>query len=143
MLAAELGVGHALRFAGRLDPAATRGVLHASSVFVLPSRSEGLPLALLEAMAAGLPAVASAVGGVPAALGDPPAGRVVEPDDPGALAAALLGLLSDAGLRERLAAAALARSAAFSAAEADRRHAEVLEAAAARSARGREIRLVD
>ncbi|BAM03523.1 glycosyltransferase [Phycisphaera mikurensis] len=129
-LAAELGLGDAVRFAGRLDPAATAALLHASSVAVMPSRSEGLPLALLEAMAAGLPPVVTRVGGMPDALGEPPAGRIVAPEDPAALAASLAALLADPAARAALAAAAVRRAAAFSAAAADLRHAEVLEEAA-------------
>lgn len=62
-------------------------------VFVLPSRSEGLPFALLEAMAAARPIVASSVGGIPEALGD--AGVLVPANDPSALAAGVISLLSD------------------------------------------------
>jgi glycosyltransferase involved in cell wall biosynthesis len=68
-----------------------------SDIFVLSSRAEGLPLALIEAMAAGLPVAASAVGGVPELLG--PAGLTVPPGDVKALAACLARLLDDPDLR--------------------------------------------
>ncbi len=80
--------------------------LSALEVFVLPSRWEGLPNSLLEAMALGLPSVASAVDGVPEALTDGRDGLLVPPDDPAALAGALDRLLGDAALRARLGAAA-------------------------------------
>jgi glycosyltransferase involved in cell wall biosynthesis len=80
---------HLLGF--RTDVAA---ILAAADIFVLPSLSEGLPLALLEAMFAGRPIVASDVGEVRAALAQGAAGVVVEPGNPVALAAALDHLLS-------------------------------------------------
>jgi glycosyltransferase involved in cell wall biosynthesis len=105
--AARLPAG-SVRFDGwRDDPWARLG---AADVFVLPSRREGLPLALLEAMAAGLPVVATRVGGVPTALDDGRCGALVPPDDPGALADAVLALLRDPALRARLASAAAARA---------------------------------
>ncbi|MDP8969929.1 MAG: glycosyltransferase family 4 protein [Actinomycetota bacterium] len=78
-------------------------------VFCLPSRAEGLPLALLEAMMAGLPCLATTVGGIPSAVGD--AAIVVPPDDVEALTVALRRLLHDARLRSVLSrrAHALAR----------------------------------
>jgi glycosyltransferase involved in cell wall biosynthesis len=70
-------------------------ILAAADVFVLPSLSEGLPLALLEAMFAGCPIVASDVGEVRTALNDGRAGLLVPPGNPEALAAALDRLLRD------------------------------------------------
>jgi glycosyltransferase involved in cell wall biosynthesis len=71
-------------------------------VVVLASRTEGLPMVLLEAMACGVPCVATAVGAIPRLLADG-AGLVVPPEDPKALAAALSRVLSDPGLAERIA----------------------------------------
>jgi glycosyltransferase involved in cell wall biosynthesis len=68
-------------------------VLAASDVFVLPSFSEGIPLALLEAMAAGLPVVATAVPGTTDVVSDPSLGLLVPPQDAKALAAALVQVL--------------------------------------------------
>ena len=73
-------------------------LLASADAFVLPSLSEGLPLALLEAMFAGLPIVATRVGEVPAALADGAAGLLVEPGRPDELAAAIDRILSDAEL---------------------------------------------
>lgn len=75
-------------------------------IYVLPSVSEGLPLVILEAMAAGKPMVASRVGGVPEAVEDGRTGILVEPERPDRLADALIGLLSDRERRERFGAAA-------------------------------------
>ncbi|MCL6596668.1 MAG: glycosyltransferase family 4 protein [Firmicutes bacterium] len=86
-----------------------------AGVFALPSRAENLPMALLEAMAQGLAAVASEVGGVAEALapdGGPPAGLLVPPGDVDALAAALERLLTDPDLARAMGerAHALARA---------------------------------
>jgi glycosyltransferase involved in cell wall biosynthesis len=93
----------------RADVAA---VLAAADVFVLPSLSEGLPLALLEAMFAGCPIVASDVGEVAAALGHGEAGALVEAGNPAALAASLDSLLSDPARARVLGERARARAAA-------------------------------
>jgi glycosyltransferase involved in cell wall biosynthesis len=86
--ASKAGVN--LKLAGRVPAgAAVREHLDAADVFVLPSRSEGLPRVLLEAMARGVPSIATHVGGVPRLL---PPDRVVPPGDVDALAATLLRL---------------------------------------------------
>lgn len=103
--AAALPEGRVVFAGWRTDPARCLG---AADVFVLPSHREGLPLAVLEAMAAGVPVCATRVGGVPDAL-DGACGDLVPPGDPAALAAALVGLLRDPARRARLAAAASAR----------------------------------
>jgi len=74
-------------------------ILAASDVFVSPSRWEGLPLAVIEAMMAGLPVVATRVGGVPELVEDGVTGFLVSPRDPEALTAAIQKLLDNEDLR--------------------------------------------
>lgn len=98
-LASELGLASQIRFAGpTTDPAAA--YLSATAV-VLPSVSEGFPYGALEPMALGRPVVATDVGGIPEAVGN--AGLLVPARDPAAMAEALIAVLSDRGLRGRLA----------------------------------------
>jgi glycosyltransferase involved in cell wall biosynthesis len=87
-------------------------ILAAADIFVLPSLSEGLPLALLEAMFAGCAIVATNVGDVGVALGDGEAGVLVEPGDAAALAAAINGLLSNPDRARDLGRRAARRAAA-------------------------------
>lgn len=101
--AARLGIAARVRFFGYLpDPAPA---LAAAQVFALASRSESFPRSILEAMRAGLPVVASAVGGVGEAVSHGTTGLLAAPCDPAALAAALTALVGDAGLRARMGAA--------------------------------------
>ncbi|HMN29275.1 MAG TPA: glycosyltransferase, partial [Caldilineaceae bacterium] len=78
-------------------------------LFVLPSRYEGLPLAVLEAMAAGKPVIASAIPGTREAVVDGESGVLVPPADPAALAAAIRQLLADPAQAQRLACAGRVR----------------------------------
>jgi len=89
--AASRGVAARVVFASRRQDVAD--VLAASTLFVLPSFAEGIPLALLEAMAAGLPVVATAVPGTMDVVTDPSLGVLVPPHDAGALAAGIARLL--------------------------------------------------
>jgi len=81
-------------------------LLEDTDTFVLPSLSEGLPMALLEAMAAGCSIVASSVGQVPHALSTPECGILVPPADPKALGGALTILIADPEIRDGLGSAA-------------------------------------
>jgi glycosyltransferase involved in cell wall biosynthesis len=79
-----------------------RPVLQAADLFVLPSHREGLPNAVLEAMAMGVPVVATAAGGTGEVVVDAETGLLTPPGDPAALGAALRRLLEDTALRQRL-----------------------------------------
>jgi glycosyltransferase involved in cell wall biosynthesis len=88
-----VAAGANVRFLGALDD--VRRPLIAADVFVLPSHSEGLSNALLEAMASGVPSVATAVGGNRKVIRDPSVGVLVPPGDALALGSALAALLDD------------------------------------------------
>jgi glycosyltransferase involved in cell wall biosynthesis len=108
--AASLGLAPRVAFVGPVaDTAPEYGRFR---VFVLSSCTEQMPIAMLEAMAAGLPVVATDVGDVRAILPPDAAACVVPARDPAALAAALDRVLADAALRERLGAANRARAVA-------------------------------
>jgi glycosyltransferase involved in cell wall biosynthesis len=92
-------------------------LLASCDVFVLPSLYEGLPLAVLEAMAAGRPVVTTAVGGTDEVVCDRETGLLVPPNDPRALASAIRTLLDEPRLAARLAAAGKTRVAAQFSAE--------------------------
>ena len=96
----QLGLEESVRLAGARDD--VPALLADADVFVLASRSEGMPVSVIEAMAAGLPVVASRVGGVPELVEDAETGFLVPPEDPPALTRALARLLEDQALRRRL-----------------------------------------
>jgi len=108
-LARKLQVADAIVLPGWVADAAKAEWLARAEVFVLPSHAEGLPVCVLEAMACGIPVLATRVGGVPDVVADGQEGLLVDAGDVAGLQAALLGLLGDAVLRQRLAAAALMR----------------------------------
>jgi glycosyltransferase involved in cell wall biosynthesis len=110
-------------FAGARDDAPR--VAAAFDLFALPSLSEGLAIALIEAMALGKPAVVTRVGGLTEVIEDGKQGLVVNAGDPDAFAGAILALLQDAGLRRTLGEAARARAAEFDIRKAVRRHEQV------------------
>jgi glycosyltransferase involved in cell wall biosynthesis len=103
-LAEARGVAPAFSWLGHREDVAALAM--AADIFVLPSRSEAFPNALLEAMASGLPAVASRVGGIPELIADEQTGLLVRPGDAAGLADAICRLMSDSGLAARLGAAA-------------------------------------
>ena len=101
-VASQLGMNGRFRFLGRVDDVSS--LLRASDVFCLPSRSEGLSNALLEAMACELPCVATRVGGNSEVVADGKTGYLVATETPEALAASLLTLLHDHPVARRMGA---------------------------------------
>jgi glycosyltransferase involved in cell wall biosynthesis len=110
--AQALGLGDSVSFAGFVPDETLRDLYSSSSAVVLPADhdAEGFGMVILEAAACGTPAVATAVGGVPAAVLDGVTGLLVPPGDTAALAAALVRITQDRRLRERLADQAYSRA---------------------------------
>ena len=100
-------VGHATEVLGWVEGGTKADLFRSAWTLLLPSYSEGVPNVVLEAMAAGLPVVATPVGGIPDVLEDRRNGLLIEPREPHAISTALIELLSDAELRHSLANAAL------------------------------------
>jgi sugar transferase (PEP-CTERM/EpsH1 system associated) len=105
--ASSLGVADVVTFTGARND--TPDLLRGFDVFVLPSVNEGISNTILEAMASGLPVVASAVGGNPELVAEGVTGSLYDAGDPGALEQALLPYLTDAVLRETHGAAGRVR----------------------------------
>jgi len=110
--AVALGVRGRLLVTGAMPDIAV--CLAAADALAAPSRNEGMGRALVEAMALGLPVVASEVGGIPAVVADGETGWLVPPGEVDALASALIELGRDEALRVKLGAAGAARAEAFS-----------------------------
>lgn len=111
-VAADTGLADRLVFAGELSPDELAARYAGADVLVLPSLAETYGMVVAEALSHGLPVIASAVGGVPEALGTLAhgvPGELVTPGDPGALAGALRTWLGEPGYRRSLREAALAR----------------------------------
>jgi glycosyltransferase involved in cell wall biosynthesis len=104
--AERLGIADAVRFTAWVGPSGKRALLETASVLALPSYEEAMPLGLLEAMAAGVPVVATPVGGIPEILVDGASGFLVAPGDTATLQRLLRKLLLDRQLAARLGAAA-------------------------------------
>jgi glycosyltransferase involved in cell wall biosynthesis len=102
--------GLPVRLLGSLAPAEVATALRSAQLFVLPSHWEGQPIAILEAMASGLPVVVTTVGANPDVVRDGVDGRVVPSHDPAALADALEQLVRDPALRARMGASARERA---------------------------------
>ncbi|MGY0559805.1 glycosyltransferase family 4 protein [Luteimonas sp. A277] len=111
----RLGLGDRVEMAGALSQQAIRAKLQKATIFALPcevapdGNRDGIPVALMEAMAAGCPVVSCAVSGVPELITDEVHGLLAAEYDPAALARALERLLHDPGLRMRLSLAARQR----------------------------------
>jgi len=109
-LARRLDIQGSIAMPGWIGPDERARLLRSSWAFALPSHIEALPMAVLEAMAAGLPVVATRVGGIPTAVSHGVTGFLVDPRDPAAIAQALDVLLSDAGMRRSMGQAGRARA---------------------------------
>lgn len=100
-----LGLGEHVQILGWVGPDAKRALLASAGIYVLPSYIEGLPMSVLEAMAAGMPVVTTPVGGIPEAVADGVEGFLVPPGDVAALTDRLRRLLTDDALAARMGAA--------------------------------------
>ncbi|MFX0200461.1 MAG: glycosyltransferase [Candidatus Hodarchaeota archaeon] len=101
-LVREFDLVENIRFLGSMERKEIFQILTITSIFVLSSEWEGLPTAVMEAMAAGCPIVATAVGGIPELVNDGETGFLVQACEPEALAQKIAQLLKDRGLRERM-----------------------------------------
>ena len=105
-VAEKLGIADAVKFTGAVGPSGKRALLESAAVFVLPSYRDALPISLLEAMAAGVPVIASPVGAISDAIVDGVSGFLVAPGDLGTLSRTLHKVLFDPALAARIGAAA-------------------------------------
>jgi glycogen(starch) synthase len=121
-LVEEMHLVGRVRFLGRVDRAAVPPLFRGASCFVLPSRHEPLGIVNIEAMAAGVPVIASRVGGVPELMDDGISGLLVACGDHEALAAKLRSVLGDGDLAARLGAGGLEAARAFDWSEIARRY---------------------
>jgi glycosyltransferase involved in cell wall biosynthesis len=124
--AEQAGIGHRLHLVGFVDARGLVGYLLGAQAMVHPTRTEGFGLATAEAMACGLPLVVSDRGGLREQCGDA-AVYLDDPDDHDALAAALLRVLGDAGLRETMRRRGLRRAGALTWPQAARKTLEVYD----------------
>lgn len=104
--AERLGISDAVKFTGWVGPSGKRALFESAAVLAAPSYDASLPMSLLEAMGAGVPAVAAAVGGIPEAIQDGVNGFLVAPGDSASLARVLRQVLVERSLAERIGAAA-------------------------------------
>ena len=110
-LANELGVSDRVHFLGPRDQHGVAAAMHEADVLVLPSvvaangQMEGIPVVLMEAMASGLPVIASALSGIPELVIDQETGLLVPPGDPNAIADALIEVVRDPAAAQRRALA--------------------------------------
>lgn len=108
-MATEFGYIERVRFPGWLSRAEVAEHLRRANLFVYPSRDEGMPNAVLEAMASGLPVIATRIAGNEELVLEGETGLLVPPEDVAALRAALAELIPDAARRRAMGAAAFAR----------------------------------
>ncbi len=107
--ARDLGVGDRVKFLGLVSNTDLPKYLSISDIFIRPSRSEGFGVSFIEAMAAGLPVIATPVGGIPDFIDDKETGVFCSPDHPQSIVQAVTLFLSDPALREKIIKQARAR----------------------------------
>jgi glycosyltransferase involved in cell wall biosynthesis len=132
-LHARLGLGDRFELLGYRDDAVR--VMTAFDVFTLSSRHEGLPVSLMDALALGLPVVATRAGGLPDAVTDGVEAVLVPIDDPVALADAFVAIAGDPGRRAAMSEAASVRACAFDISTAATRLEQIYAEVAARRSR--------
>jgi glycosyltransferase involved in cell wall biosynthesis len=101
-LAGEIRISDAVTFAGRLPEGETLAEIARADILVLPSFLEGLPIVLMEAMAVGVPVIASRVAGIPELVEDGETGLLFTPSNWNELSSSIDRLLGEEGLRTRL-----------------------------------------
>jgi glycosyltransferase involved in cell wall biosynthesis len=106
----EKGIEHTIRMAGEVEPERMNKWMQASDLFVLASHTEGMPNVVMEAMACGLPVVATAVGGLPGAIGDCEGALLVPPGSINDLEEAIVKVITDNQLRAHMQIAARNRA---------------------------------
>ena len=126
-LARELGIEHNVEFLGFIDREGMPAIYQQAHIFVLPSQSEGMSIALLEAMASGLPVIVTDTGGTDELVTEGVNGMVVPWADRAALTKALLVLIDDAKLRHRMGTSSREKSAQFSWAEISRQYLSMMQ----------------
>lgn len=102
MLCNELGIGSHVKFLGEVPFKKMQYLYRSADVFILPSRAEGLPLAVMEAMSYGLPVVTSSIRGTRDLVEDEVNGLIIRPGDHESLARGIIELLEDEPLRYRM-----------------------------------------
>lgn len=110
----QLGISRNVQLLGAVTDAERNELLATAAIQLMPSRFEGFGLAAAEAMAAGVPLIASSVGSLPEVVDAPRGGILIPPSDPAALAAATERLLDDAGARASLSQSARESARRFS-----------------------------
>ena len=100
--AVEYGIKDRVKFEGAVGARRVREVLDSAAIFALPSFAEGIPIALMEAMAMEIPCVSTTIAGIPELIRNEVEGLLVAPSDDAQLAAALARLVDDSDLRRRL-----------------------------------------
>ena len=113
-LAQALGLEQQVQVSGWLDPSTRDQWLQMGHVMILPSRMEGIPMAILEGMAWGLPVITTPVGGIPEVVADGQEGFLVPSDDVGAISQAIQRFLEDPTLIQKMGHQARQRAENFS-----------------------------